>query len=252
MGSRVGKPKRELWQSLKTTDPREAKRLARPILEGWERQFDELRLPRHLSEAELQDAVWRRYLELITADEKFRQSRPTTADLDQVWDHLKDEFADNKLDAFRILEIVRDEFEANVKERTVRFTKLKADTARGETELVADVLRKIIDERRLDLETNSAEYRKLAQAIQRAELEALARGRERDAGTFSGASTDPLVQPPTIIAHPRGETILELYDRFRRESSDRMSADTWDQNRKIVALYDQFVGGKAHVSALNR
>jgi integrase len=252
MGSRVGKPKRELWQSLKTTDPREAKRLARPILEGWEKQFDELRLPRHLSEAELQDAVWRRYLELITADEKFRQSRPTAADLDQIWDHLKDEFADNELDAFRILEIVRDEFEANVQDRAVRFTKLKADTARGETELVADVLRKIIDERRLDLETNSAEYRKLAQGIQRAELEALARGRERDAGTFSGASADPLVQPPTIIAHPRGETILELYDRFRRESSDRMSADTWDQNRKIVALFDQFVGGKAHVSALNR
>jgi integrase len=251
MGS-LGRPKCDLWKSLGTSDLREAKRLARPVLDAWEKQFDELRLPRHLSEAELQDAIWRRYLELINADEKFRRSLPSSDNLNEIWKHLEEEFGEYELDAYRILELVRDQFEANQRERAMRLTKLKADTARGETELVADVVRKIIDERRLDLETNSDEYRRLAQGIQRAELEALARGRERDAGSFSGISKDLLVQPPTMIAHPRGEMIMELYDRFRRESSDRTSPDTWDQNRKIVALFDQFVGGKAHVSVLNR
>jgi hypothetical protein len=28
--------------------------------------------------------------------------------------------------------------------------------------------------------------------------------------------------------------------------------DAWDQNRKVVVLFDDFVGGKAHVSELNR
>jgi integrase len=252
MGTTIGKPKRELWQSLNTSDPREAKRAARPVVEAWERQFAELRLPRHLSEGELQDAVWQRYLELITADEKFRQSMPSNADLDEIWKHLEREFGEYELDAFRILELIRDQFQANTHERSIRFSKLKTDTARGETELVADVVRKIIDDRRLDLETHSDEYRKLAQGIQRAELEALTRGRERDAGVFSGAPADPLVQPPTIKPQPASEGIVVLFDRFRQESSNAVSADTWSQNRKIVVLFDEFVGGKAHVSAINR
>jgi hypothetical protein len=85
---RLGKPKRERWQSLNTTNPTEAKRSARPIVDQWEREFEELRLPKQLSEAELQDAVWRRYLDLVTADEKFRQALPTDADLNEIWKHL--------------------------------------------------------------------------------------------------------------------------------------------------------------------
>jgi integrase len=252
MGKGIGKRTKELWRSLNTSDPRVAKAAARPVVEAWERQFEEMRLPRHLSEGELQDAVWQRYLELITADEKFRQSMPSSDDLDEIWKHLEGEFGSYELDAFRILELIRDQFQVNTHERSIRFSKLKADTARGETELVADVVRKIIDDRRLDLETSSAEYRKLAQGIQRAELEALERGRERDAGTFSGAPKDPLVQPPTVKPQPAAEGIVVLFDRFRQESSNAVSADTWSQNRKIVLLYDEFVGGKAHVSAINR
>ena len=252
MGSGIGKLKKELWRSLNTSDPRVAKAAARPIVEAWERQFAEMRLPRHLSEGELQDAVWQRYLELITADEKLRQSMPTNADLDEIWKHLEAEFGGYELDAYRILELIRDQFQLNTHERAIRFDKLKMDTARGETELVADVVRKIIDDRRLDLEAHSVEYRKLAHGIQRAELEALKRGAERDAGTFSGAPADPLVQPPTIKPQPASEGIVVLFDRFRQESSNAMLADTWSQNRKIVVLFDEFVGGKAHVSAINR
>ena len=109
---RVGKPKKERWQSLNTTNPTEAKRSARPIIEQWEREFAELRLPKHLTEAELQDAVWRRYRELVMADEKFRQELPTDADLNEIWKHLESEFGGHyEIDAFRILELIRDKFE---------------------------------------------------------------------------------------------------------------------------------------------
>jgi integrase len=250
---RVGKPKRERWQSLNTTNPTEAKRSARPIVDQWEREFEELRLPKQLTEAELQDAVWRRYLELVTADEKFRQALPTDADLNEIWKHLEQEFGGPyEIDAFRILELIRTKFEDDQRERAARMIKIRTDAARGETEAVASIVRRVMDERRLDLDTHSPEYRKLAQGVLRAELEALNRAAERDAGDWSGEPKDKLVQPPKFFAHPPGEKIVELFDRFKRESSGNVSPDTWDQNRKIVVLFDEFVGGKAHISALNR
>ncbi len=71
-----GKPKKELWKSLGTTDAREAKRLARPVMDQWEREFEERRQVRQLSEGELQNAIWRRYVQIISADENFRTTLP--------------------------------------------------------------------------------------------------------------------------------------------------------------------------------
>src|ERR1700722_14805932 len=61
-----------------------------------------------------------------------------------------------------------------------------------------------------------------------------------------------LVRPPTLVTHPAGEKIIELFDRFRREAPGRVSPDGWDQNRKIVVWFDQFVGGGAHISQFTR
>src|SRR5262249_41999527 len=108
-----------------------------------------------------------------------------------------------------------------------------------------------MQERGLTFEKGSIEFRRLAHAVIRAELEALRRSAERDAGNFGGNPTDPIVQPPTALARTPGETILELFDRFRKEKR-RTSEDTHVQNRKIVVLFDEFVGGNQHVSAFNR
>jgi hypothetical protein len=55
---RLGK---ERWKSTRSSDPKEAKRLARPIFDEWEREFAEVRKLRILTEEELKDAVWGRY-----------------------------------------------------------------------------------------------------------------------------------------------------------------------------------------------
>lgn len=243
-----GKPREEIWRSLRTTDPREAKRRARPILDEWDQKFREMRVTRQLTESELQDIVWRRYVELLGADDKFRQQLPTDADLDAIWKHLEEEFGEHDIGAYRILELIRDEFADAQRERAARLAKLTTDTAKGETRLVADVLSRIIDERLLNPKTDT---RSLANGLQRAEMEALKRGVERDAGDFSGAPRDPLVAPPIKVLR-RGEAILELYDRFKKEKPGLMSTDTWNQNRKIVALFDNFCGGNVHISELNR
>jgi integrase len=244
--------KRELWKSLGTTDPQEAKRRVRPVLDQWEREFAEVRKPRALTETELQDAVWKRYLEMLTEDERFRRSLPSEDQLNEIWRHLETEFGEHDLTAYRILETIRDQFQTVQAQRTARFAKLKRDTAKGESALVADVVQDIINARRLDLGKDSDGYRKLAQGIQRAELEALGRSSERDDGDWSGQPRDKLVSAPAVAMHGPGEKISELYDRFKRERPAATSDDTWNQNRKIVILFDEFVGGDAHVSALTR
>jgi integrase len=248
-----GKPRRERWQSLNTSDPHKARLAGRPVIEKWEREFADLRRPKQLTEAELQDAIWKRYLELITDDEKFRLSLPTEEGLKQIWAHLEAEFGGVwDTQAFSLVEAMQNEFRDNQRTRVARLAKIRAEAARGETQAVAEVVRQIIDELRVNVDVGSPQYRKLAHSIQRAEIEALSRAAERDAGDWSGQPKDKLVQPPTSFVHPPGEKIIELFDRYGREAPGRVSPDGWDQNRKIVVLFDQFVGGNAHVSELNR
>lgn len=247
------KPRRERWQSLNTSDPAEARRVGRPIIEQWEREFRELRRPKQLTEAELQDVIWRRYVQLVTADERFRLALPTEEDIKQHWAQVEAEFGGVwDRDAFRQLEALETLFSEDQRDRAFQLAKTKTEAARGETRGVAETLLRIIEERRLNIDPGNTDYRKLANGIQRAEIEALTRASERDGGDWSGEPKDKLVQLPKTVAHPAGETILELFDRYRREAPARVSTDGWDQNRKIVALFDQFVGGDAHVSQLNR
>jgi hypothetical protein len=116
-----GKPRRERWMSLNTSDPQKARRDGRPIIEGWEREFAELRRPRELTETELQNAIWKRYLELVTADDKFRLSLPTEDDLKQIWAHLEGEFGGAwDLEAFRAFEVLQNEFREDQQARVTR------------------------------------------------------------------------------------------------------------------------------------
>jgi integrase len=49
-----------------------------------------------------------------------------------------------------------------------------------------------------------------------------------------------------------GETIMELYDTFKKEEAATANADTWDQNRKIVQRFAEFIGKTSHISAITR
>jgi integrase len=249
---RPGKPRKEIWKSLGTSDPREAKRLSRPALDALELEFEALRRPRSLTEAELQDAIWRRYLEVVSTDERFRQTVPTSADLDEIWKHLEDEFGEYNVVAFRVFEDMRDLFDVDLKKRTARLKQLQMESARGQISSITDVLIDVMERRQIDIEPGTAGYRRLAQGLQRADIEALLRTTERDAGDFSGKPKDPLVSAPTVFDPPPGEQILELWDKYVKQHAGRNSADTWDQHRKVVALFNDFVGGKAHVSQITR
>ena len=246
--------KKEIWQSLRTSDHSEARRLAPPRLDALHRDWEAARSRRSLTPADIEHAIWDRYSELIDGDERFRAELPTEDDLDEIWKHLVDEFDEHSIDAFRILEIVRGRFEEERAVRGQRLLMIRQHAARGETRSVADVMSAFLARKGLEV-TNSGDRKKLAQGFQRAEMEAHARFLERDAGDFAGEPRDKLVRPPKLakeVLTPVGETIMGLFDRYERERPASARPDTWNQNRKIVALFADFAGPKAPVSVINR
>jgi integrase len=140
--------------------------------------------------------------------------------------------------------------------RTAHLAMLRKHLATGETALISWAADGVIERERLLIEAGSPAYRDLCQRLQRAQIQALERAAERDVGKFDGVATDPLVTPPdptmgNKFALP-GESIMELYDRFKTEKAGSARPDTWDQNRKIVKLLAEFIGETSHVSAITR
>jgi hypothetical protein len=246
--------KKDVWKSLRTRDHAEARRLALPEQDALHREWEALRQTRALDGADIEHAIWDRYVELIEADDRFRSELPTERDLDEIWAHLSGEFGDYNVEAYRIFEIIRDTFEKERESQSERLLVLRQHAARGETKSVADVTKILMAKRGLTV-TNSADHRKLSQGLLRAELEAHLRYSERDAGDFTGVPSDKLVRPPKLAKEavvPIGETIMGLFDRFKREMPASVSNDTWNQNRKIVELFADFAGAKAHASVITR
>lgn len=200
----------------------------------------------------MQDAIWRRYVEVISADERFRQTAPTKADLDEIWVHLENEFGDYNVTAFRIFEDLRDLFDHDLKKRTAKLKELQQEVARGEIASIGDVVADVLEKRQLDIEPGTSPYRKLSQSLQRAEIEALLRTVERDKGDFTGQPKDPLVKPPVAFDPPPGERLLELWEKYVQQRAARNSPDTWLQHRKVIELLDNFLGGNVHVSKITR
>jgi len=96
---------------------------------------------------------------------------------------------------FRIFEIIRDEFKDEKAARTKRLATLKADTAVGEVRSVHEIMTGLLAKEGL-APADTPEHRRFAQHLQRAEMEALKRGAERDDGDYSGVPTDPVVKQP--------------------------------------------------------
>lgn len=245
--------KKERWKSLGTPNGKEAKRLARPVLDAWEREFALVRARQTLSEQDLQEAVWQRYVELTDADEAFRRSLPTDEDLDVVWVELEREFGPNEIDAWRIYEIIRDRYDDQIKENAKRSDSLRHESARGETRLVADEVRRVFRARGVDLPRTGDDYRRLAQGLQRAELEALLRSEERNQGNWAGEPRDKLIRPPTtgLTAAP-GETVMDLFATYVAENPNGVKQNTLDQSRLAVEAFVSVCGARTPVGKIDK
>lgn len=247
--------KSEGWKSLGTSDPKEAKRVARIVLQQWEREFAVLLAKRRLSEHELQSAIWNRYSELVKADEQKRLELATEADQDEIWRVLAGEFGDQDLTAWRILEGIATEHETDKEMRGERLATLKLESGKGETKSVAELMGEIANARSLSIPAGSLDERKLAHGLQRAEIAALHVSAERDLGNFAISPTDPLVKPATsaapLVAGP-GESIMELFEVFAKRNPKKVRPATMTQSRTVVDLFSQFVGRHFPASRISK
>src|SRR4051812_36144529 len=76
--------KRELVKALGTKDENEAKRLMWPVVEAWNREFDDLRARRTMTEDDKAHAVWQHYEATLERDEAARRNAPTQTDIDEA------------------------------------------------------------------------------------------------------------------------------------------------------------------------
>ncbi|WP_156521076.1 site-specific integrase [Magnetospirillum moscoviense] len=133
---------------------------------------------------------------------------------------------------------------------------LRAHYGNGETVLAHAVADEIIMRERFDLEKGSIPYRDFCLKLMRAWVEALTRAEEHDRGVFGGKPIDPIVKPALaeveLAVAASGESIMELFDQFCRENPGGVTADTQDQNRKIVKLFAEFVGEASPASAITK
>jgi integrase len=268
----------QLWKSLGTRDREEARELALPVLMQWRRQFAELRGLREPTPADVQDAVWSQYQGALEQDQASRARYPTSADIEAAkkraraeaktttdWElghpvaelgtTVKSNEYSPPFDWLDVL-VMKDAVELDRERRSILLAEYRQHLAVGETALISMYADAVINRKGLLIDRGSIAYRDLCHRLQRAQIQALERTIERDGGNWGGAPTDSIVVPPDLTMGNKfalpGETIMELYDRFKDEKIGTARADTWAQNRKIVKLFAEYLGETAHVTAITR
>lgn len=256
----------QLWQSLRTRDPREAREKAAHVVARWRSEFAELLRRREPTPGDLQKAVWDEYTGGLDRDAARRARFPTGEALQAAKNALvsdieagRVEWSDDpvtQLSSSVSLLVMKNAASYDRERRAIYLRDLKRQLATGETALISAFADRVLEHEGLLIERGKPAYRDLCQRLARAQIQALERAAERDAGNWTGVPTDPIVAPPDLTMGnrfaPPGESIMELYDRFKAEKFGSARPDTWDQNRKIVKLFAEFIGEASHVTAITR
>lgn len=246
--------KRELVKALGTKDENVAKRLLWPVVEAWNREFDDIRSRRMLTPDDKADATWQHYTATLERDGHTRRNMPTVADIDAATEEAIDRVQRERIDIrdpAAMLDVTvelatlkrRREYEAKL--RRAKLADMRKHLATGETALIEDEVDAYIDQNKLLIDPLSPDRGDLAQRLMRAEIEGLERTIERDRGDYTGAPKDPIVKPAAGTAREQaapGETIMELFERYAAENPKGIAVDTIAQARRDVGSFVDFVG----------
>jgi integrase len=222
--------KRELQRSLNTKDIRTASVRKLAVLAEWHEHFDRLRRRRDMTEADFAVATWENYVETIHRDE-LERSRPPLIDAE----------AGELTSASREI-------------RQIYLKTLSAHLSKGETVLVQWAADAFIERNQLLVERGSQQYRMLCLRLMRAQVEAMQRADERDAGDWAGMPRDPIVVRPAStaeVAKP-GEQIGELFEVYAKENPKAISQATLAQARRDVGTFIALKGSDFPVSGIEK
>lgn len=256
--------KQELVKALGTKDETEAKRLMWPVVDSWNRHFDDLRSRREITADDKAVAVWRHYEATIERDERKRRAMPTPADIEAVEQRLfrridKGEIGSadfiGMINAHTELELMLRARTDDANHRARRLAGLKAALVSGDMKMIQPDVTDFITRNRLLVDVGSDEWRELSALMIRAEIEGLHRTLERDRGDFTGKPADPIVKPLSGTvreAAAPGETIMELFENYARENPKGITADTLNQARRDIGTFVEHVGSTCPMRRIDK
>ncbi|MEQ1403602.1 site-specific integrase [Neorhizobium sp. Rsf11] len=250
--------------SLRTKDEAVAKQRLYPELQKWDALFEEIRSRREVTDQDKALAVWEHYETHLFEDAETRRTMPTASEMEEevsrVWQRIdRGEIHSGDMvgmiNGYADLELMKRAREDNANLRARRLAALRRDLASGDDKLIERATREFIQRHGLLVNDGSGEFRELAFLMIRAEIQALERTLERDAGNYSGVPTDPIVKPafakPRQVAAP-GETIMELFETYVRENPKSIAKDTIAQARRDIGTFVQHVGATCPASRIDK
>lgn len=259
----------ELWLSLRTRDPGEARRRAVASATAAHRLFDLLRLLPMLTKSQI-DALIRRYFETrLELDEEFRlEDRPRPFDwradpwarlhLKQIGDTDEEIDAEIRERRRHALDIAYDEMLAHDE------SELPGMLQRKELDLAAKAADHLLGRHGLTLDRESMEYRQLCLGMLRADLEAVRVMIGRSQGDWGVQPRDrlfagtPLVSGPNITTDPPSvpvpeKPIAESVARFLDEKSRSGVTKKWTaENRVALRMLQEFHPARQTVASFTK
>jgi integrase len=275
--ARLGVPKdlqqavgrKELWESLRTKDAREARARVAPVLARWHDEFAALRrrlAATYPTAGDIEGATWGHYQGELEHHHHERRARPTAQDIEAQTMRIAEDAvagripwgddARSQLEARAEIDGLRNATKLQGRFRAVRRKTLEEHLGQGETVLVRDAARALIARENWAIKEDAPEFRDLCERLQRAEIEGLRRAEEQDRGDFTGRPADPIVKAPAgkpspPIAAP-GESILDLLEAYSADNRARITPDTLRVNRQVIGMFVEFVGATVPASAIDK
>lgn len=269
--------KTELSESDLPPDPRSRERRALVIINRFLMQIDEARerleAQRNAPELALSVAAKAHYANTLAADDARRAAMPTREAMEVEREQILQKFDNGDIGSqqgpfaminastdYELMLGARDFYSKN---RTQRLSALRASFASGETRWIEPAVRQYIAENRLDMAPGSPGWHDLANALLRAEIEALEHTLERDEGDYSGQPRDPLLTAPDIepehspvkpaVAH--GISLSDALSAFHKERTaggSTLAPKTMEEHRNAVRMFSEFMGSEVALRAITK
>lgn len=256
--------KRELVKALGTKDENEAKRLLWPVVEAWNRQFDDMRARRELTVDDKTDAVWLHYAGTLDRDEQARRLMPTAADIkaatERAVERVQREGIDVSdplaaLDASLDVMVLKQRRALDEQARRTKLEHMRKHLVEGETALINHEVDDYVDRNRLLIDPLAPDRGDLARKMMRGEIEALEATLKRDKGDYTHTPADPIVKPATGTSREQaapGETIMELFEQYAAENPKGIATDTIAQARRDVGSFADYVGSTCPIHRIDK
>ena len=266
---------RELVGKDLPSDAKSREKLAHGIINSFFAKIDEAQeifeARKNMPSPKLSAAAKGHYASVILLDQEKRAAMPTASDIsaerERALDMLAEEQRTSGHTAASIINATTDfELKAGARDfyhslRTQRLAALRSSFASGETRWIQPAVHDYITNQGLQVRLDTPEWRDLADALTRAEIEALERTLERDRGEFSGQPKDPLLtalDPEPMPGRPdvdrsKGLTLTQTLSAFHSErtaGSSTLAPKTMEEHRNAVRMFNEFMGTDIAVNAI--